>query len=453
MASRGWRLITRAESKRGVSTMAFEGKTITADKPAEIELRSSGRRCFVILPYGVSDGPAHPVNFDAVYEELIKPVVEDLNLECIRADRVSRSGLIHKEMIENILEADVLIADVTLGSPDVFFELGIRQTARRAGTVVLRHAGAPSPFNIAGMRALEYELEPRGHASRQQVIEDCRALLRTHIKNTLDNRSVDSLVHTLIPGLNVHIPGRPLQERRYYVYRLGLLGVPGPRPQKQLEIVTGDIADIDDIDVWVNPENTRMEFGRIHDASVSAAIRYLGSRRDRHGFVRDDAIVRMLAAKVGRHQRTGIEPATTVITQPGALARSNGVKLLVHVAAHQGEPGRGYELIGAYRKCVTNALAAVDRHNSGFRVRLNAGKTARSVLIPLFGTQSAGESPHERVQGLISAAHQYLMNWPDSKIERVAFLAYTQTDLELCQAALFRLGLKYTASSRNSVKA
>lgn len=428
--------------------MAFEGKTQGPEKYSEIEGKAqTGRRCFVILPYPASDEEASAPDFDAVFEELIRPVIEDLNLDIIRADRVSRSGLIHKEMIENLLESDVVIADVTLGSPDVFFELGIRQTARRAGTVILRHARSTAPFSISGMRAVDYELEARGGISRQQVIEDCRTLLRTHVRNSLDNPSTDSLIHTLVPGLDVSLPGRIIPERRYISYRASPAG---PKAPKLIELVTGDIADIDDIDVWVNPENTRMEFGRFHEGSVSAAIRYLGSRRDRHGFVRDDTIARLLASRAGWHQqRTGVEPATALLTGPGMLKKTNKVRLLVHAAAYQGEPGRGYRLIGAYRKCVSNALAAVDQENNRFGAKMSPKTALKSMLFPLFGTRSAGDSPHERAQGLIQTAQQYLSNWPDSKIERVAFLCHTQADLELGQAALYRMGLRPVSVPRS----
>ncbi|MFN7055721.1 macro domain-containing protein [Hyphomonas sp.] len=427
--------------------MAFEGKPNGTERAADTETRgATGRRCFVILPWPAGDDAAARVDFEAVYNELIRPVAEDLNLDCLRADRVSRSGLIHKEMIENLLEADVVIADVTLGSPDVYFELGIRQTARRAGTVILRHAGSAVPFSIAGMRALDYDLEGRAGIARQQVIEDCRALLRTHIRNSLDNPSTDSLVHTLMPGLGVALPDRPLPERRYLSYRIGAAG---PKAPKTIDLVTGDIAGIDDVDVWVNPENTRMEFGRFHDESVSAAIRYLGSRRDRHGFVRDDVIARQLARRTGRHQqRSGVEPATILATPPGRLARTNRVRLLLHAAAYQGEPGRGYRLIGNYRRCVAHALAATDAHNRSLGVRLRPKSALRSVLIPLFGTRSPGDSPHERAFGLVQTAHQYLVNWPDSKIDRVVFLCHTQADLDLAQAALYRLGLKLISGPR-----
>jgi O-acetyl-ADP-ribose deacetylase (regulator of RNase III) len=266
------------------------------------------------------------------------------------------------------------------------------------------------------------------------------------VKNSLDNPSTDSLVHTLMPGLEVSLPGRIIPERRYISYRVG---PQGPKPSKLIELVTGDLADIDDMDVWVNPENTRMEFGRLHETSISAAIRYLGSRRDRHGFVRDDMIARLLAQRAGGHQlRTGVEPATALSTEAGMLRKTNRVRLLVHTAAYQGEPGRGYRLIGAYRKCVSNALAAVDAENRRFGV--SPKRALKSVLIPLFGTRSGGESPHERAQGLIQTAQQYLLNWPDSRIERVAFLCHTQGDLDLAQAALYRIGLRAVAAPRGA---
>lgn len=63
-------------------------------------------------------------------------------------------------------------------------------------------------------------------------------------------------------------------------------------------------------------------------------------------------------------------------------------------------------------------------------------RALKSVLIPLLGARSGGESPHERAQGLIQTAPQYLLNWPGSKIDRAAFLCHTQADLELGQATL-----------------
>jgi hypothetical protein len=42
---------------------------------------------------------------------------------------------------------------------------------------------------------------------------------------------------------------------------------------------------------------------------------------------------------------------------------------------------------------------------------------------------------------LVRGAAEYLRTWPGTKIERIAFLAYTDADLALCQTAVQRNGL------------
>lgn len=42
---------------------------------------------------------------------------------------------------------------------------------------------------------------------------------------------------------------------------------------------------------------------------------------------------------------------------------------------------------------------------------------------------------------LVQAAKTYLETWPDSSIEKVYFLAYTDEDRELCETAFKRLNL------------
>jgi hypothetical protein len=93
-------------------------------------------------------------------------------------------------------------------------------------------------------------------------------MLRINIRNCLKERNVDSLVHTLFPGLNVTQRPETRTERLTYVWS-------SPKaPQKKLCIVTGDILNVDTIDLWVNPENTKMQMDRYYANSVSSNIRY-----------------------------------------------------------------------------------------------------------------------------------------------------------------------------------
>ncbi|MFF3526591.1 hypothetical protein ACFYX5_07900 [Streptomyces rubiginosohelvolus] len=75
-----------------------------------------------------------------LYEEVVRPVCEQLGLTFLRADRLTEPGL-PDELLRMVTEADVVIAD--LGVPDVelLFRLGVRHGLRRC-TVHVTESGA-----------------------------------------------------------------------------------------------------------------------------------------------------------------------------------------------------------------------------------------------------------------------------------------------------------------------
>jgi hypothetical protein len=108
-------------------------------------------------------------------------------------------------MIERILSSDLVVVDITTLNANVFYELGIRHTAQLSGTVLVHMANKPIPFNIGGMRVVEYECDtPEGIAHSQDILE-------ANIRNSLVDRNVDSLVHALIPGLHVSRRAKPIK--------------------------------------------------------------------------------------------------------------------------------------------------------------------------------------------------------------------------------------------------
>jgi hypothetical protein len=75
-------------------------------------------------------------------------------------------------MIERILSSDLVVVDITTLNANVFYELGIRHTAQLSGTVLVHMANKPIPFNIGGMRVVEYECDtPEGIAHSQDILE------------------------------------------------------------------------------------------------------------------------------------------------------------------------------------------------------------------------------------------------------------------------------------------
>ena len=59
--------------------------------------------CFVAMPFGrKTDATGTTVEFDAVYEQIIEPAIEDAGLQPIRADGERVGGIIHKPMFERL---------------------------------------------------------------------------------------------------------------------------------------------------------------------------------------------------------------------------------------------------------------------------------------------------------------------------------------------------------------
>lgn len=113
--------------------------------------------CFVLMPFGVKTGHTGlPIDFDGVYDKLIRPAAEAADLEPIRADEERIGGTIHKPMFERLQLCEFAVADATTGNANVFYELGIRHALRPHTTVIVYQQDYTLPFDVASMRALPY---------------------------------------------------------------------------------------------------------------------------------------------------------------------------------------------------------------------------------------------------------------------------------------------------------
>ena len=199
------------------------------------------------------------------------------------------------------------------------------------------------------------------------------------------------------------------------------------QPKKRILVITGDIRERRDIDVWVNSENTNMQMARFYDKSLSAIIRYEGAEKDENEEVVADTIGDELAGLL--KGKSSVTPGTIYVTSSGALAQSRGVKKIFHAAAVSGVPGSGYQTMQDVEKCVTNALRRFDQPQ--YR-----DDNLRSIVFPMLGTGGGGAKVEVIADRLIQAAISYLLTNPDSRVETVYFSAWNFRDLEACTTAL-----------------
>lgn len=116
--------------------------------------------CFLITPIG-KEGTVTRKNADDVLEYIVNPVCEAYGYTVVRADKMPNSGLITRAIIEQIISADLVIADLTGNNPNVFYELAIRHSYRKPAIQII-NGEIIIPFDVANMRTISYEISLDG---------------------------------------------------------------------------------------------------------------------------------------------------------------------------------------------------------------------------------------------------------------------------------------------------
>jgi hypothetical protein len=132
------------------------------------------RDCFVIMPIG--SGDAYQTHRNR-YVHIIQPAVEGLRRDgeqvfrCVRADFVTESGSITRDLLGRLYRSDAVLADLTDLNPNVFYELGVRH-ALRTGTILIALKGTKPPFDVGDLRVIPYEDRVGGEKDAIPQIQD-----------------------------------------------------------------------------------------------------------------------------------------------------------------------------------------------------------------------------------------------------------------------------------------
>jgi O-acetyl-ADP-ribose deacetylase (regulator of RNase III) len=375
------------------------------------------KTCFVIMPFGDKiDKDGKTIHFDDVYDTFIEPTVKETGITCLRCDKIEESGGIHDKMFTHIYDADVALVDITMVNPNVFYELGMRHTVKRNVTIIIQQMGTTMqiPFNISGMTVIPYKMDDP--VSLKTASELIQAMIRNGMANV---KKSDSPIYGVLPNLRVENQSLLLNKKQIFLFPL--LQV----PSKQVGIITGDLQNIKEVDVWVNSENTNMQLARPYERSISGVIRYMGAKKNKAGKIKEDTIANeLLEAMDGE---TSVDPGTVLYTSAGDLTETNNVKRILHAASVVGQVGMGYSTIEKITECIRNSLEVLDDPKK------LAGEPLKSIIFPLMGTATAKRDAQDIAKDLIDEAIAYLEENPNSQVEKVYFLAFREVDLELCE--------------------
>ena len=181
--------------------------------------------CFVVQGFGkktdFTNGRVY--DLDASYE-VIKGAVTSAGLECLRADEIRHSGTIDLPMYQQLLYADLVIADLSTYNINAAFELGVRYGLRPHATILVAEDGFKNPFDVGHIVILNYK-----HLGEDIGAREARRfanVLRETIARILAAKETDSPIYTFLPRLH---PPQEQVIKGSAIYRAGP-GAPATSP-------------------------------------------------------------------------------------------------------------------------------------------------------------------------------------------------------------------------------
>jgi hypothetical protein len=136
------------------------------------------RTCFVIGPIG-EHGSSDREHADTLFNKIIKPTFDEHlpNYSVVRADHISKPGMLDDQIMNLLVEAKLVIADLTTRNPNAFYEIGVRHVLQKPIINVFRR-GERIPADIAAFRAIEVAYDT------ESEITIARELLNKAIRHT-----------------------------------------------------------------------------------------------------------------------------------------------------------------------------------------------------------------------------------------------------------------------------
>lgn len=94
--------------------------------------------------------------FNELYNDIIKPVCREFNLDVKRADDIYNNGIIVHDIIKNIENSTVIIADITPINANVYYEVGYAHALNK-NTILLAEETVKLPFDVSSYRVIFYK--------------------------------------------------------------------------------------------------------------------------------------------------------------------------------------------------------------------------------------------------------------------------------------------------------
>jgi len=150
--------------------------------------------CFVIMPISVPEEMIKNKiyedknHFKLVYEHIIKPAILENEWKPIFPE-TKGSDIIISDIIDHLLNSEMVVCDISILNPNVFYEAGIRTALNKPIAYIKDDTTVTIPFDTSGINHETY----RNSLKVNYVKEDINKL-KDHFKNTNEKSGNENLV-------------------------------------------------------------------------------------------------------------------------------------------------------------------------------------------------------------------------------------------------------------------
>lgn len=169
-------------------SIAIQPKDVHSKKAITTKWQTT---CFYISPIGEADSESRK-HSDLFLSTLVEPALKELGLEVVRADKIAEPGMITTHILEHLKLSRLVVADLSLLNPNVFYEMALRHAVKLPIVQIIRKADR-LPFDVNQVNSIIidntdiYSFTPKIETYRSEITTLARRALEDpeHVGNPI----------------------------------------------------------------------------------------------------------------------------------------------------------------------------------------------------------------------------------------------------------------------------
>lgn len=157
----------------------------------EIEVNKIENTCFVVMPFSSL--------YQVEYESIIKPILHEVNISCVRGDEIYSKQRIMDDIWESIKSCRFVIAELTGKNPNVLYEVGLAHALGKPVIILTRNSD-DVPFDLKALRYLFYDINDPFWG------ENLKKGLKNLIEKIIENPEIDKYLSGINPIQSTAFP-------------------------------------------------------------------------------------------------------------------------------------------------------------------------------------------------------------------------------------------------------